>query len=104
MMYSRSYQALFPATHLAPIIESEVRVCFIDYQKAFDNIRHDLLMPILQETSIDEKEIQIIHELYWNHIVKFRFNYTSQSNNIRIANRPPRMLCLIHGENISAGT
>jgi len=46
----------------------DVFICFIDYQKAFDNIRYDLLMLILQEIGIDEKNIRIIHELYWNQI------------------------------------
>jgi hypothetical protein len=41
-----------------------VFICFIDYQKAFDNVRHDQLILILQETDIDEKNIRIIYELY----------------------------------------
>jgi len=36
-------------------------IYLIDYQKVFDNIGCELLMPIMQETSIDEKDIQIIH-------------------------------------------
>jgi len=31
--------------------------------KTFDNVRHDLLLPILQEAGI-EKDIRIIHRLY----------------------------------------
>jgi len=38
----------------------------IQKQKAFNNIRHDPLIPILQETDINEKDIRIIHKLYWN--------------------------------------
>jgi len=44
--------------------QKNVFICFIDYQKPFDNMRHDQLIPILQETDIDEKDIRIIHELY----------------------------------------
>jgi len=62
---------------------------FIDYQKAFDNIRHDLLMLILQEIGINKKDIR--HGLYWNQTAKFKFNYyyyllvALQTSNIRIA-------------------
>jgi hypothetical protein len=37
--------------------------------KAFDNI-YNLLMPILQETGINEKDIRIIHELKPNNKVQ----------------------------------
>lgn len=37
------------------MIKEETRLRFIDYQKAFDNIRNDLLMPIQQNARIDEK-------------------------------------------------
>jgi len=58
-----------------------VFICFINYQKAFDNTRHNLLIPILQETSID---IRIIHELFWNQIKKLKLSHASQTSNIRI--------------------
>jgi len=38
----------------------------IQKQKAFDNIRHDPLISILQGTGINEKDIRINHKLYWN--------------------------------------
>jgi len=55
------------------------------HQEAFDNKWHDLLIPILQEIDISEKDTQIIHELYWNQTAKFKLNHTSQTSNIRIA-------------------
>jgi len=48
-------------------LHKDVLLCFIDDQRAFDNIlaylviRYDLLKPILQETDVD---ICIIYELY----------------------------------------
>jgi hypothetical protein len=55
--------------------------------KVFDNIRRDLLIPILQETGIYEKDIRIIYKLYWNQIAKLKLNHTSQNSNIRIAKK-----------------
>lgn len=39
-------------------------ICFIDCQKAFDNVRQDLLLPIMQKADTDEKDVRIIHILY----------------------------------------
>lgn len=41
-------------------------VCFLDYNKAFDKIRHDRLIQLLQNTNLDTKDIRIITELYYN--------------------------------------
>jgi len=66
---------------------TDVFICFIDYQKAFDNILRDLLIPILQESDIYEEDIQIIYKLYWNQTAKLKLNHTSQISNIKIAKR-----------------
>lgn len=43
-----------------------VFLCFIDYVKAFDKVQHEKLLKLLQELSIDGKDIQLIRNLYWN--------------------------------------
>lgn len=63
----------------------DVFICFIDYQKAFDNVKHDLLIPILREAGIDEKDIQIIHKLYWNQTAKLRIHGSHHTDDITIA-------------------
>jgi len=65
----------------------------------------------LQETGIEEKNIQIIHKLYWSQAAKLKLDHASQVDNIRIV-RGIRQRCIIFslllfnicGENISAGT
>lgn len=52
----------------------DVFVCFIDYQKAFDNVKHDILLNRLLEIGIDAKDIRIIQELYWNQTAEIRVN------------------------------
>ena len=39
---------------------------FIDYEKAFDKVRHEELMMMLEELQIDGKEMRLIRNLYWN--------------------------------------
>ena len=41
-------------------------LCFIDFQRTFDQIKHDKLIKILQEIDIDKKDLKIITEPYWN--------------------------------------
>lgn len=38
----------------------------VDYTKAFGGVRQDQLMECLKEIIIDEKDIKVISELYWN--------------------------------------
>ena len=43
-----------------------VYVCFIHYSKAFDTVKHKLLMDLLQSLDVDQAEIQLLIRLYWN--------------------------------------
>lgn len=38
-------------------------ICFIDYSKAFDTVKHDKLFEILQNLHIDGKDIQFLQNL-----------------------------------------
>ncbi|XP_077295049.1 uncharacterized protein LOC143917414 [Arctopsyche grandis] len=44
----------------------DVYACFIDYEKAFDNVRHNKLIEILSQIGLDKRDIRLIGELYWN--------------------------------------
>jgi len=39
-------------------------ICFKDYQKAFGNVEHNLLLARLQEIGIDSRDIRVIQRLY----------------------------------------
>ena len=55
-------------------------ICFIDYTKAFDRIKHQKLINILLAKGIPRAEIKIIRNLYWNQKAKVRVgdSYTSE--------------------------
>ena len=40
-------------------------ICFIDYTKAFDRVKHFKMIKCLSEIGIDDKDLQIITKLYW---------------------------------------
>ena len=53
-------------TERAVEVQKNVFMCFIDYEKAFDKVRHSDLIDILQNINIDGKDIRLITNLYWN--------------------------------------
>ena len=44
--------------------EKILYICIIDYTKAFDRIKHDMLFEILSKAGVPDKEINIIKSLY----------------------------------------
>ena len=47
-------------------MHKDVHLCFIDFAKAFDNVKRVKLMEILRRMHIDGKDLRIITSLYWN--------------------------------------
>ena len=43
----------------------EVYLAFIDYEKAFDRVRHEDLLDILMQIGLDGKDVRVIRNLYW---------------------------------------
>ena len=39
-------------------------ICVIDYTKAFDRVKHELLFEILSKAGVPDKEINIIKHIY----------------------------------------
>uniref|UniRef100_A0A8D8W5N2 Craniofacial development protein 2 n=2 Tax=Cacopsylla melanoneura TaxID=428564 RepID=A0A8D8W5N2_9HEMI len=54
-------------------VNCDVYICLVDYQKAFDRVKHGKMIDILKETGIDEKDLRIIGNLYWNQTANLRF-------------------------------
>ena len=46
--------------------QKDVYVCFIDYSKAFDTVKHDPLIELLQSLDIDPQYVKLFANLYWN--------------------------------------
>ena len=60
--------------------QKSLYVCFIDYTKAFDRIKHHKLIQILLDKGIPKEEIKIIGNLYWSQKAKVRIGdqYTEE--------------------------
>ena len=44
--------------------QQNLYICFIDYKKAFDRVRHKRLFKMLKDVGLDEKDQRIIYNLY----------------------------------------
>ena len=45
-------------------MQKDVYVCFIDYTKAFDKVKHVKLFEMLQELAVNGKDLELIKNLY----------------------------------------
>ena len=55
-------------------MQKDLYVCFIDYEKAFDNVRHSELFESLEKLGLDGKDLRLFSEIYWNQSATVRVN------------------------------
>ena len=53
-------------------IQKDVYLCFIDYTKAFDRVRHDEIIKELTKLKMDGKDLRIIKNMYWEQTAAMR--------------------------------
>ena len=74
-------------------VNKNIYLCFIDYQKAFDRVRHDKLVEIMEKAGIPELERRLIINLYWEQQAMLRWeNDTTRTFEIR---RGVRQGCIL---------
>ena len=47
-------------------IQKDLYICYVDYEKAFDKVRHQDLFNILNNIGLDGKDLRLMENLYWN--------------------------------------
>ena len=55
-------------------VQKDVFLCFIDYSKAFDNVKHTKLIECLQDIGVDDKDVRLISNLYWEQTASVKVN------------------------------
>ena len=63
----------------------DVYTCFIDYSKAFDTVKHELLVELLQSLDVDKSETKLLTNLFWKHTSVV--GVVTTSVNVWISNR-----------------
>lgn len=74
-------------------MQNDVILCFIDYEKAFDRVQHDILLQRLIDVGLDGKDIRIIKNLYWNQRATIRVENT-ETDSLEIC-RGVRQGCIL---------
>jgi len=64
-------------------MQKDIYVCFVDYKKASDNVRHAQSLQDLAETGLDTKDLCLLLELYWKQSATIRIKENS-GRSIRI--------------------
>ena len=54
--------------------QQDLYLCFIDFSKAFDTVKHDKLIQMLQDINIDGKDLQLIKNMYWQQTAAIKVN------------------------------
>ena len=87
-------------------VNTEVCVCFIDWQKAFDRVNWEKLMEILNRIGIDWKDRRLITSLYMGQKVKVRLE-NGDTDSVQIGRGVRQGCCLspalfnIYGESLA---
>ena len=55
-------------------MQIDVHIAFIDYAKAFDRVKHEILMKDLKTVGIDEKDLRLLNNLYKEQIAVISIN------------------------------
>ena len=63
--------------------QRDLYMCFVDYEKAFDTVRHDLMMERLATLGVDQADLRILANLYWEQKAVVRIE-DDRSNSIHI--------------------
>ena len=50
----------------------DVYTCFIDYRKAFDTVKHESLVELLQSLNVDKSETRLLINLHWKQTAAVR--------------------------------
>ena len=52
----------------------KIYLCFVDYQKAFDRVRHDKLAEVMVKAGIPDLERRLIINIYWRQHAAVRWD------------------------------
>ena len=74
-------------------MKKDLYLCFIDYSKAFDKVRHEKLFNILEHLDIDGKDLRVIRNLYWDQSAAARIG--GELSEYKLIKRGVRQGCIM---------
>ena len=61
-------------------MQNPIFVCFVDYKKAFDRVKHDVIFQQLKEIGIDDRDIRLLQNLYYTQSASIRIGQTNSDS------------------------
>ena len=74
-------------------VNKDLYVCFIDYTEAFDRVRHEEIITILEQLNIDGKDLRIIKNICWEQKAAVRVE--EETSNFQNVKRGVRQGCVL---------
>ena len=74
-------------------MQLDIHIAFIDYEKAFDRVKHEILMKDLKILGIDERDLQLLNTLYKEQLAAISSN--GKLSNWAQINRGVRQGCVL---------
>ena len=74
-------------------VQKDLHLCFIDYSKAFDKVKHEELLAMLRKLDIDGKDLRVIGNLYWDQKAAVRID--SELSDFKPIKRGVRQGCVM---------
>ena len=74
-------------------VKKDLYICFIDYTKAFDRVKHSEIIQILQNLDIDGKDLRMIRNIYWEQSAAVRIE--TQVSEFQPIKRGVRQGCVL---------
>ena len=56
------------------MVQKALYVYFIDYVKAFDKVKHELLIEMMKELDLDGRDVYLIMNRHWDQQAAVRWN------------------------------
>src|SRR5437899_11781247 len=73
-------------------VNKKLYLCFINFTKAFDKVRHNKLLNMLQDLDLDGKDIWLVRNLYWDQSAAI--SYQNELGNFASITRGVRQGCV----------
>ena len=74
-------------------MQHDIHIAFIDYEKAFDRVKHEILMKHLKMLGLDEKDLRLLNNLYKEQLAAISIN--GKLSNWAQINRGVRQGCVL---------
>ena len=72
--HERNIYILRAVTERSIEVQQDLYLCFVYFSKAFDTVKYEKFIQMLQDINIDGKDLQLIKNVYWQQTAAIKIN------------------------------